>query len=668
MTAQPESLPGRPYPLGATPEADGVNFSLFSAQAEKVELCLFDGKHERRIVLPMRSGNIHHGKIPGLTAGQRYGYRVYGPHDGHTTFCNPQKLLLDPYARATDGTARYRSPEELAWFRYDDPRDNAEHMPKSIVCAASTFDWEDDAFPDTPLHQTVIYEAHVKGLTKLAVDIEHAGTYRALADEQIIGRLKALGITAVELLPVQQHMDEYHLQSKGLSNYWGYNTSSHFAVEPRYAANPAEAADELRQAVKALHKAGIEVILDVVYNHSAEQDKQTGLLLSQRGIDNTAWYWLTPNGDYENWTGCGNVLKLTDRNISRWLTDSLRYWVEEFHIDGFRFDLAPALGRMPDFRPDAGLFHAIYQDPILSRRKMIAEPWDIGLGGYQVGHFPPPFAEWNDRFRDDMRAFWIQQSGNLGALAERLAGSSDLFKQNNRKPSSGINFITAHDGFTLHDLVSYNNKHNEANGENNQDGHHDNLSDNHGIEGETGNAAIRRSRQYTAQAILAALLLSNGTPMLLAGDEFGNSQSGNNNAYCQDNATTWLNWVGHDSFLEQYVANLIATRREIPLLNEDCWWDDNRVKWLHSDGHIMQPNDWHQPNDQALQVLMDNKWLFLINGKRSGQTFQLPAGTWICHSAPSAVCKYDETLRQVAHMGIWVFYNEDAQDERVPQP
>ena len=649
---------GSPYPMGATLSDEGVNFALFSSRAEKVELCLFDenGK-ETRLTLPGKDRHIHYGFVPSITAGQRYGYRVYGSYYPQLgLFCNPNKLLADPYAKEIDGCPQYRNPEELAWHRHNDERDNAAIAAKSVVTAPRNFDWQGDCFPNVPWPDTVIYEAHVKGLTKLMPGLEQSGTYAALANPQVIAYLKDLGITAVELLPVQLHLDEYHLQQIGLSNYWGYNTYSHFAVEPTYAADPARAADELRTAVRALHAAGIEVLLDVVYNHTAEQDRAVGLMLSQRGIDNPAWYWQEPNGAYSNWSGTGNTLQLSDRNITRWLMDSLRYWVEEFHIDGFRFDLGAVLGREPGFQSYGRLFQAIYQDPVRATRKMIAEPWDIGPGGYQLGHFPPPFAEWNDRFRDDMRAFWIQESGELGAFAERLAGSSDLFRHHGRTPVEGINFISSHDGFTLRDLVSYNEKHNEANGEENRDGHGHNLSWNHGEEGDTDNPEILKLREHTSKALLASLFLANGTPMLLAGDEFGNSQAGNNNGYCQDNATTWLDWPQRDSILEDYVQQLIALRREIPLLHEDEWWD-GRVHWLTADGLEMHKH-WEDRDSKALQVLIDKQWLLLVNAKRSEQIFHLPPGKWNIRLAPSQDYEHRHPECRVDHMGIWIFYKK----------
>ncbi|OSI32814.1 glycogen debranching protein GlgX [Neisseria dumasiana] len=647
---------GLPYPLGATVRDGGVNFAVFSSSAEKIELCLFEGGTETRITLPAKSGGVFHGFVPNIAAGQRYGYRVYGTHYPELGLLfNPQKLLLDPYAKAVDGKPQYRNERELAHFHYRNGSDNAAVAPKSVVVEEQPFDWENDRHPNTPWAQTVIYEAHVKGLTKLMPDVQHAGTYAALADGRVIGRLKALGITAVELLPIQTHLDEYHLQQRGLSNYWGYNTCSHFAVETGYAADPQQAANELRRAVKALHQAGIEVILDVVYNHTAEQDLDVGLMLCQRGIDSPAWYWQDGEGRLCNWTGCGNTVQIAGHNATRWVMDSLRYWVQSFHIDGFRFDLGTVLGREPDFHSNARFFQTARQDPVLAGRKLIVEPWDIGAGGYSLGQFPYPFAEWNDRFRDDMRAFWLQDSGNVGIFAERLAGSSDIFQARSRQPSAGVNFITAHDGFTLQDLVSYNDKHNEANGEGNRDGHSHNLSWNHGAEGETDDAAVNLARSRTVKALLASLLLSNGTPMLTAGDESGNSQQGNNNGYCQDNEICWLDWHRRNEEREQYTRELLAVRREIPLLNEDVWWSSRRVQWLNSDGLEMKSRDWDDRTAKALQIRIDNKWLLLVNGKHSPQTFVLPHGRWVCRLAPEDVPVSVQPECSVSHAGIWIF-------------
>lgn len=647
---------GRPYPLGATIQADGVNFAVFSYHGDKIELCLFDREEETRLPLPSRFGTVFCGFVPNVKAGQRYGFRVYSQACGkYCTLFNPQKLLIDPYSKQIDGVAHYGTAEEMAWFHHSDHRDNAHIAPKSVVVGESDFDWEDDQRPDIPWGKTVIYEAHVKGFTKQFPDLQHAGTYRALADERVIHYLKELGITTVELLPVQQHLDEYHLQRAGLVNYWGYNTYSHFAAEPTYAVDPQEAADELKLAVKTLHRAGIEVILDVVYNHTAEQDIE-GPMLCQRGIDNALWYWQTAEGDYENWSGCGNTLKVANREVSRWVMDSLRYWAEVFHIDGFRFDLGTILGREPGFDANGRFFNMLFQDPLLADRKMIAEAWDIGADGYHVGKFPQPFAEWNGLFRDDMRAFWNWESGNLGVFATRLSGSADIFDHSGRQPSASVNFITAHDGFTLYDLVSYNEKHNEANGEKNRDGHHENISYNHGVEGDTDDIRILEAREYTAKALLASLFLSAGTPMLLAGDEFGNSQKGNNNSYCQDNTLTWLDWPSEKHVLQGYTSELLALRRQIGALNRDKWWSGQDVQWLNPDGMEMTEAFWHNHSTKAMQVMLDNEWLLLVNSKRNDQLFNLPQGSWKVSCAPSEKFNYNQKDAQytVEHMGIWI--------------
>ncbi|STZ75750.1 glycogen debranching protein GlgX [Bergeriella denitrificans] len=653
---------GRPYPMGAHPAEGGVNFAVFSHHAEKIELCLFDGDRETRLTLPTRSGSVFHGFVHGIGPGQRYGFRVHGSNDAPGACFNPQKLLADPYARQIDGRPHYRNAEELAWFHHSDGRDNAAIAPKSVVTAPDCFDWEDDRRPNIPWGQTVVYEAHVKGLTRLFPDLAHAGTYRALADERVLSYLKQLGVTAVELLPVQQHLDEYHLQQAGMSNYWGYNTYAPFAPEPGYAADDGRAAEELKTAVKALHRAGLEVILDVVYNHTADQDRH-GPMLCQRGFDNLSWYWVRGDGDYENWSGCGNTLKAAQRDVARWIADSLRYWAETFRIDGFRFDLGSILAREPHFQAESRLLNLLYQDPVIAQCKLITEAWDLGPDGYRLGSFPHPFAEWNGRFRDDMRAFWVRESGQLGAFAERLSGSSDLFGHNGRRPSAGINFITAHDGFTLNDLVSYNEKHNHANGEGNRDGHHDNISDNHGIEGPSDDPAILEARTHTAQALLASLMLSAGTPMLLGGDEFGNSQQGNNNSYCQDNALAWLNWPPTRHPLQDYVAKLAETRALIRSLTADCWWQPQNVRWLDTEGSAMTEAGWHDRSRKAMQVAIDGEWLLLVNAKRSPQLFNLPQGQWRAFCVPSEKFNYTSADQvQTMHMGIWVFRRHEHRD------
>lgn len=649
---------GRADPLGACVRDGGVNFVLFSAQAEKIELCLFVADQETRLCLPARSGHLWHGFVPGATAGLRYGYRIHG--GAGARYCNPQKLLIDPYTRALDGSPGYGSAEERAWFDPGDSRDNAARAAKSVVSGNHACDWGDDSHPDVAWAQTVIYEVHVKGFTRLFPDLKHAGSYRALADPRVIAHLTRLGVTAVELLPIQQHFDEAELQRRGMVNYWGYNTVAHFAVEPRYAADSAQAAAEFSAAVKALHSAGIEVILDVVYNHTAEEDRK-GPLLCQRGIDNAAWYLTDDAGDYLNHSGCGNTVQVAHRDITRWLLDSLRYWVENFHVDGFRFDLATVLGREPEFAPYGKFFQALYQDPVLRARKLIVEPWDLGDRGYQLGAFAQPLSEWNGRFRDDIRRFWVQQSGALGLFAERFAGSSDLFCHDGRAPAASLNFITAHDGFTLRDLVSYDHKHNEANGEQNQDGSEDNFSDNHGVEGKTRDPEILAARRDTQKALLATLLLANGTPMLLAGDEFGHSQQGNNNAYCQDNETTWLNWRDRDEELLSYCRALIACRKEFTESGgQGAWWGQN-VRWFTCDAREMRAQDWSNRQTKALQILIDDHWLLLVNGKRGAQGFFLPEGAWRCRLAPREMQQQSLSPQDgvsqliIPCMGLWVY-------------
>ncbi|WP_313276833.1 glycogen debranching protein GlgX [Kosakonia cowanii] len=621
---------GSASPLGAEVQSGGVNFSLFSAHAERVELCLFDAEgNEQRVDLPVRTGDIWHGFLPGAKAGQRYGYRVHGPWQpaqGHRF--NPAKLLLDPCARRVEGEA-VDSPLFHAGFDQPDPHDSAPLGLRSVV-VNDAFDWEADKAPRTPWGNSVIYEAHVKGLTWLHPDIpqEIRGTYKALAHPVMIAWFKQLGITALELLPVAHFAHEQRLQRLGLSNYWGYNPLALFALHPAYAHDPEQAINEFRAAVKALHEAGIEVILDIVLNHSAETDL-AGPTFSQRGIDNRSYYWIREDGDYHNWTGCGNTLNLSQPGVVEYAHACLRYWVETFHIDGFRFDLAPVMGRTPEFNPQAPLFAAIQNDPLLRDLKLIAEPWDIGEGGYQVGNFPAPFAEWNDHFRDAARRFWLTESLPMGAFAGRFAASSDLFKRNGRLPSATVNLVTAHDGFTLRDCVSFNHKHNQANGEDNRDGTNDNHSFNHGVEGLDASADVMARRRASQHALLATLLLSQGTPMLLAGDEMGHSQHGNNNAYCQDNALTWLDWRQADQGLIDFTAALIKARSHIAALTDDAWWEegDGNVAWLNQHGRPLTPQEW-QEGAPRLQILLSNNYLLVMNATSELAEIALPTGDW----------------------------------------
>ncbi|MDO4777203.1 MAG: glycogen debranching protein GlgX [Cardiobacteriaceae bacterium] len=638
--------PGQPHPEGATCRDGGVNFALHAPQAEHVELCLFVDDHEHRLPLT-RSGDIWHGFIADLGAGTHYGYRVHGPSDpAHGLIFNPQKLLLDPYAKTIAGKPDLSTPAAAQRFHWQNDSDNAAHAPKSVVTAPAGFAWGDDHPPRTPWENTILYEAHVKGFTQKhpRIPASIAGTFAGMAHPEAIRHLKRLGVTAVELLPISYAIDEAHLQQRGLKNYWGYNVLGHFSVNPDLAADKTAPLDEFKTLVRTLHRVGIEVILDVVFNHTAEGERQDAMLC-QRGIANPDYYWLHHSRE-ENWSGCGNAINASHPHTLKWILDALRYWVEECHVDGFRFDLGSILGRTPAFTRDAPFFAAIAADPLLSQVKLIAEPWDIGWGGYQLGQFPPPFAEWNDRFRDDMRRHFLWQNGESDTFARRFAGSDDHFAE----PWRSINFISAHDGFTLRDLVSYNDKHNHANGEDNCDGHSDNFSDNHGHEGRTDDAAILAARHASQRSLLAALLLSHGTPMLLAGDEFGNSQHGNNNSYCQDNPIAWLDWANADHELLRHAEQLIRLRKRIPLLATKRRWTDADVQWLTADGKPMQVEDWHARDSKALQILMQDAFLILVNSKRSGERFTLPPGQWqdCLHSG-----QYQTTL-QTTHMDIRV--------------
>ena len=604
-----------------------TNFALFSAVASGVEVCLFDGDKETRFPM-VRTNNVWHLAVAGVEIGTEYGFRIHGEH------ANPNKLMLDPYAKAVNGKPDLSSEESRSWFLMNDHRDNAHIAPRAVIISED-FDWEDDTSPNTPWAETIVYELHVKGFSQLNEKIPAAlrGTYAGLAHPVNLAYLKELGVTAVELLPVNFHINEPHLQARGLQNYWGYNPLAMFAVEPKYAATNNPLA-EFKAMVKAFHKAGIEVILDVVFNHSAESE-QTYPTFCQRGIDNQTYYWRNDQGRYINWTGCGNMLNLSSDVGRKWVIDCLRYWVEQCHVDGFRFDLATILGRdTPDFNASAQLFIDIKNEPSLQNIKLIAEPWDIGHYGYQVGNFPSYFAEWNDRFRDDLCRFWLWKSGEIGAFAERFAGSSDLFKKNDRLPHTTLNFITAHDGFTLKDLVSYNQKHNEANGEENRDGRNENYSYNHGVEGSTESlsepqkSAVENNRTFAQIGLLMSLLLANGTPMLLAGDEFGNTQYGNNNAYCQDNEITWLKWANFNEELFELTKQTIALRKKMDSLNRDQWWSGENVQWLNIAGEPMTVEDWQNRETKALQVVLENRWLLLINAKAEDQAFRLPAGEW----------------------------------------
>ena len=617
-------LGGSPAPLGANWDGDGTNFALFSAHAEKVELCLFDASGRRetdRLDLPQCSDQVWYGYLPDCGPGTVYGYRVHGPYRperGHRF--NPRKLLVDPYGKQLCGAVDW-CPAVYGFQGQDavsdsgmNTDDSAGFVPKSVVVDES-FDWGDDRPPKHPWSQTVIYEAHVRGFTRLHPQIApgERGRFAALGSGPVIDYLKALGITAVELLPVHEFIDDFFLVDRQKRNYWGYNSLGFFAPASRYLCNGDR--NEFKRMVRNLHRAGIEVILDVVYNHTAEGN-QDGPTLCFRGIDNASYYRL-PKEDpslYINDSGCGNSLNTAHPRVRQMVIDSLRYWVSEMHVDGFRFDLAVSLGR-EDHGFDAGgsFFRAIRNDPLLSQVKLIAEPWDVGPGGYRLGAFPTGWAEWNDRFRDCLRRFWRGDPGQLPDLARNFHGSSDLFEHNGRRPWSSINFAASHDGFTLKDLVSYRGKHNEANGESNNDGHDANFSENYGVEGETDDEAIGELRLRQMKNLLATVFLSQGTPMLLAGDELGHSQSGNNNAYCQDNELSWLDWpaLTSNTPLLDFTRRLIQLRRESPLLRRNRFVhgeklpghdDFSNLQWLAPTGETMRESDWQDPRYNFLAV------------------------------------------------------------------
>ncbi|MDX6382359.1 MAG: isoamylase, partial [Rubrobacteraceae bacterium] len=604
--------PGESYPLGATWDGEGVNFALFSENAERVELCLFDpsGKREvERIEVREHTDQVWHCYLPYGRLGQLYGYRVHGPYDPHNGHrFNPNKLLLDPYARATHGSLdwsydhfgyKFRGEEDLEMSTMD----NAAGMPKSKV-VDTAFTWGEDRPPRTPWHDTSIYELHVKGFTQLHPDIPPAlrGTYAGLASAPALEHLRKLGVTAVELMPVHFFVDDKHLVDRGLRNYWGYNSIGFFAPDIRYSATGE--IDEFKTMVKRLHSAGLEVILDVVYNHTAEGN-HLGPTLSFRGIDNASYYRLVPDDKryYMDYTGTGNTLNMMHPRVLQLIMDSLRYWIQEMHVDGFRFDLASALARELHAVDRLGaFFDIIRQDPVISQVKLIAEPWDVGEGGYQVGNFPVGWTEWNGKYRDSVRAYWKGEGGLVGELAYRLTGSSDLYEHDGRSPHASINFVTAHDGFTLQDLVSYDEKHNEANGEDNNDGESHNISWNHGVEGPTNNWEIRRLRTRQKRNFMATLLLSQGVPMILMGDEMGRTQSGNNNAYCQDNEISWLHWElsqADRNFL-QFVRRMIQMRKEHPVFRRRRFFQgrgiqgagEKDITWLTPEGREMTDEEW----------------------------------------------------------------------------
>ncbi|HLO78365.1 MAG TPA: glycogen debranching protein GlgX [Magnetospirillum sp.] len=622
MTSRRRIWPGSPYPLGATWDGHGVNFALFSAHAEKVELCLFDqrGREVERIALPEYTDEVWHGYLPDARPGLLYGYRVHGPYDPlHGHRFNPHKLLIDPYAKALSGTILWSDTHfgfKLGSPKQDlvmDKRDNARFQAKCRV-VDTAFTWGDDRRPNVPWSDTIVYETHVRGFTMRHPEVppQFRGTFLGLGQPAVIDHLVKLGITSVELLPVQAYVDERHLTEKGLRNYWGYNPIAYFAPDSRYyGANPH---GDFKTMVQRLHEAGIEVILDVVYNHTAEGN-QLGPTLSFKGIDNASYYRLVPGSErwYENYSGCGNTLKLSHPRVLQMVTDSLRFWVEDMHVDGFRFDLAASLAREKSgFDGGSGFLDAVRQDPVLSRVKLIAEPWDIGGDGYRLGGFPPGWSEWNGHYRDTVRRFWRGDGGLIGDVASRLTGSSDMFGWGGRRPWASMNFVTCHDGFTLADLVSYNGKHNEANGEGNRDGTDANYSWNCGHEGATKDKRIHGLRRQQMRNLLATLFLSQGVPMLLAGDEFARSQGGNNNAYCQDNDVGWIDWNNIDTDTLEFVRALIRLRRDHPVFRRPRFFDGRRVPgstlkditWVTPEGREMTNSDWTLPYARSLGFIL----------------------------------------------------------------
>ncbi len=661
-----ELWPGRVYPLGASWDGKGTNFALFSENATGIEVCLFDkDDKETRLALSERDRFVWHGYIPGVAPGQRYGFRVHGPFapsEGHRF--NPNKLLIDPYAKAIDGDV-IRGPE-LSGYPWDDPEedlafsdtDNAHLIPKSVVVDQS-YDWEGDELLRIPFHETIIYEAHVKGFTMRQPDIpeELRGTYAGLAHPASIAYLQTLGITAVELMPVH-HFLAYpgHLVGTGLRNYWGYDSINYFAPYSGYSANktPGYQVNEFKDMVKALHKAGIEVILDVVYNHTGEGN-HLGPTLSMRGIDNVTYYRLVEDDPryYMDFTGCGNSLNVRHPQILKLIMDSLRYWVLEMHVDGFRFDLASALAReLYDVNNLAAFFSIVHQDPVLADVKLIAEPWDVGEGGYQVGNFPLLWSEWNGKYRDTVRDFWRGEEQTLGEFAYRFTGSSDLYESNGRSPYASINFITAHDGFTLNDLVSYNEKHNEANAEDNRDGESHNRSWNCGVEGETDDPEVLKLREQQRRNFLVTLMLSQGVPMLLAGDEMGRTQKGNNNCYCQDSELSWVNWdlVEGNTELLDFTRQLIYLRRKHPVFRRRKFFQGRAIHgrtvsdigWFNTDGSEMTEEQWQVGFINSIGVLLngaeivtpgprgeriiDESFLLFFNAHYELIEFSLPIG------------------------------------------
>ncbi|HET9386334.1 MAG TPA: glycogen debranching protein GlgX [Gemmatimonadales bacterium] len=628
--------PGLPYPRGATWDGEGVNFALFSEHATKVELCIFDDKGRRelqRVTLPERTDQVWHCYLPEARPGMLYGYRVHGPYRpeaGHRF--NPHKLLLDPYAKSLTGSISWSDANfgyRVGHARADlsqDRRDSAPGMPKCRIIDPA-FTWGDDRRPAVPWHETVIYELHVKGYTLQHPDVPPAlrGTYAGLASAPVIEYLRRLGVTTVELMPVHAFIDDRHLVQKGLRNYWGYNSIGYFAPDNRYAGE--RPVSEFKSMVKALHSAGIEVVLDVVYNHTGEGD-QLGPTLCFRGVDNASYYRLKPgeNRYYMDYTGCGNTLNLVHPRVLQLIMDSLRYWVTEMHVDGFRFDLASALAReLHEVDRLGAFFDIVRQDPVLAQVKLIAEPWDLGEGGYQVGNFPGGWTEWNDKYRDTMRAYWKGDGGLIGEFAQRLTGSSDLYESSGRRPHASINFITAHDGFTLHDLVSYDTKHNEVNREDGRDGNDNNLSWNSGAEGETDDAGVKALREQRKRNFLATLMFSQGVPMITAGDEIGRTQRGNNNAYCQDNEISWVDWnLSPDQRrLFTFAQRVIRLRRDHPVMRRRHFFQGRPIRgtgikdimWLKPDGTEMTDSEWQHEHARGLGVLLAGEALAEVDGR-----------------------------------------------------
>jgi len=650
--------PGKPYPLGATWDGVGTNFSVFSEVATRVELALFDGKGaETKVDLPETTAFIWHGYLPNITPGQRYGYRVHGPwqpEDGHR--CNPAKLLLDPYCKAVEGQVQWN--EAVFPYLFNDPdgsinsADSAPFMPKSVV-TNPFFDWKHDRLPRTPWHETIIYEAHVRGFTMRHPGIPEnlRGTYAGLAHPAAIRYLTQLGVTAIEVLPVHQFIHSKQLLDNGLRNYWGYDSICFLAPHNEYAASgqTGQQVTEFKQMVKAMHQAGIEVILDVVYNHTAEGN-HLGPMLSMKGIDNSAYYRTVADKPqyYMDYTGTGNSLNMRHPHVLQLIMDSLRYWHLEMHVDGFRFDLAATLAReLHDVDRLSAFFDIIQQDPTISQVKLIAEPWDVGEGGYQVGNFPSLWSEWNGRYRDAVRDYWRGGEQTLDDFATRLTGSSDLYAMTGRRPYASVNFITAHDGFTLHDLVSYNHKHNEANGEQNRDGADDNRSWNCGVEGPTEDPEINALRSRQQRNFLTTLFLSQGVPMLVAGDEVGRTQHGNNNAYCQDNELSWFDWTNTDDGLRAFVSRVIQFRKAHPAFQRRRWFLGRSVRgvsdiaWLTPGGRAMTDEDWQigyartvgmflngkaiPTPDERGEPLIDDSFYLVFNAHYEAIEFTLPA-------------------------------------------